>query len=266
MRRIRQATPPSVKRLVRATRASGVSRYTKDLLSGACFVVAGRRSDAQRAVHRPLTLPQCLALTNKWFPGSLTQDPKELAEFVALLVDLEPRSLVELGSATSAHAFTLSHLVPSLQSYVGVDFHPRNGVQLRALSRKGTKVSLISADSHSIGTVESVAKALGEPADVLYVDGDHSYNGAFLDFFMYRGLVKAGGLIAFHDIVPDSRLRQGLPIVGAYSGEVPLFWQSIKRHYEHREFVTDPTQDGLGIGVLFQSAAACVAPVDLLPF
>jgi len=38
--------------------------------------------------------------------------------------------------------------------------------------------------------------------DFLFIDGDHTYEGVEGDFEMYSPLVRRGGIIAFHDIVP----------------------------------------------------------------
>jgi len=59
------------------------------------------------------------------------------------------------------------------------------------------------------------------------------------DFELYSPLVRAGGLIAFHDIV------DGRP---DYVGGVPEFWKSVKTP-DARELVEDPRQGGWGIGV-----------------
>ena len=59
---------------------------------------------------------------------------------------------------------------------------------------------------------------------------------------MYSPLVRKGGIIAFHDIVP------GPP---ENVGGVPEFWNDIKNKYEHLEIVKDPNQGGYGIGVIF---------------
>jgi hypothetical protein len=75
------------------------------------------------------------------------------------------------------------------------------------------------------------------------------------DFEMYGPLVKAGGVVAFHDIVPDSRTRHGIP-TSADVGEVPKFWARLKASGRPvTELVDDPEQDGLGIGVLEWSPA-----------
>ena len=71
------------------------------------------------------------------------------------------------------------------------------------------------------------------------------------DFANYAPLVRPGGIIAFHDIVPDHKSRYGFE-TESYTGDVPQYWQTLKA--EHRgtvdEFVEDPNQDGFGIGVI----------------
>jgi len=57
-------------------------------------------------------------------------------------------------------------------------------------------------------------------------------------------MVKKGGIIAFHDIVPSSLREMG-------SIEVDLFWKEIKQNYSHKEFIAESNQDGWGIGVVY---------------
>ena len=89
-----------------------------------------------------------------------------------------------------------------------------------------------------------VAEILGGVSlDLLFIDGDHSYEGVRDDFRGYRGLVAPGGLIAFHDIVEDRGGR-------LWSGGVPALWQQVKPHFPHWEFIQNPGQESFGIGVV----------------
>jgi predicted O-methyltransferase YrrM len=90
----------------------------------------------------------------------------------------------------------------------------------------------------------------GNKVDFLFIDGDHSYEGVKKDFEMYSPLVKKGGIIVFHDIVPDYYTRYGIK-TGSWAGEVYKFWNEIKEKYENLEIVKDREQNGFGIGVLF---------------
>jgi predicted O-methyltransferase YrrM len=81
-----------------------------------------------------------------------------------------------------------------------------------------------------------------EKVDLLFIDGDHTYEGVKKDFEMYSPLVRKGGIIAFHDIVfgPFENV----------SG-VPKFWDQIKYRYKHLGIVNNWNQGGYGIGVIY---------------
>jgi hypothetical protein len=69
------------------------------------------------------------------------------------------------------------------------------------------------------------------------------------DFLAYAPLVRDGGIIAFHDIVPDYRTRFGSQS-GPWGGDVPKFWNRLKPGYPWIEFINDPDQNGYGIGAV----------------
>lgn len=71
--------------------------------------------------------------------------------------------------------------------------------------------------------------------DFLFIDGDHSYNGAKNDFVNYGKLVKPGGLIALHDIHVEHV-------------EVKYLWNEIyMAGYKIRNISTNPPEMGIGI-------------------
>ena len=88
----------------------------------------------------------------------------------------------------------------------------------------------------------------------MFIDGDHRYAGVRDDFLTYRHLVREGGLVAFHDIVP----YQGKSAEGGRFNpfiEVPQFWSKIKPFYPAHEFIRNPEQDYYGIGAIRYSTA-----------
>jgi cephalosporin hydroxylase len=108
----------------------------------------------------------------------------------------------------------------------------------------------IRADSRAPTTLRRVRSRLRHnQLDLLFIDGDHSYEGVKADFENYGPLVRAGGFVAFHDIVPDFRSRFGTPTVND-TGEVPRFWSEIKQDYRTSEIIEDVQQDGYGIGIV----------------
>jgi predicted O-methyltransferase YrrM len=118
------------------------------------------------------------------------------------------------------------------------------------LATRNQRVVSVCGDSRAPATLARVRSTLhGRPLDFLFIDGDHAYDAVKTDFLNYRPLVRSGGLIAFHDIVPDFNARYGTPTI-SYAGGVPTFWQEIKAQYRTSEFIEDPKQDGYGIGVV----------------
>lgn len=77
--------------------------------------------------------------------------------------------------------------------------------------------------------------------DYLFIDGDHSYEGVKKDFELYSPLVRAGGVIVFHDIVPHK----------GSDCKVDEFWQEIKQKFKFKEFIEKPNQNMYGIGVIY---------------
>jgi hypothetical protein len=83
-----------------------------------------------------------------------------------------------------------------------------------------------------------------EPIDFLFIDGDHSYEGVLQDFAMYSWLVRRGGLIAFHDILPHPTST------GVF---VRKLWKQLTPRFETEEFLGDARRDlelWGGIGVI----------------
>ena len=113
---------------------------------------------------------------------------------------------------------------------------------MRSFAKPEQIIRLLRVDSHSPDTLADIQRILdGREVDLLFIDGDHRYEGVKRDFEMYSGLVRRGCPITFHDIVPGDP-----EIVGG----VPRFWEEVKGEYESAEFVKDWNQGGFGIGLI----------------
>lgn len=66
------------------------------------------------------------------------------------------------------------------------------------LNIHNNKYTYIKGNSHHKETYNRLIKCVDE-IDVLFIDGDHSYEGVIKDFEMYSVLVKKGGYIVFDD-------------------------------------------------------------------
>ncbi len=66
------------------------------------------------------------------------------------------------------------------------------------LNKHNNNYNYIKGSSHDLKTFNKLRECVDE-IDILFIDGDHSYDGVILDFEMYSKLVKSGGYIIFDD-------------------------------------------------------------------
>lgn len=181
------------------------------------------------------------------------QRENEISQFLKLATTATPRVIGEIGSARGGNLFLFSLILPPDGRLISIELEDDRvrRAAYRRLVGSSQKLFCITGDSHKPTTRERVLTALaGNRFDVLFIDGDHSYDGVAADFEMYAPLVRPGGIVGFHDIVADVFQRYGRP-TPSKTGGVWRFWKELKaRHSEHWEFVDDPEQDGFGIGAI----------------
>lgn len=194
------------------------------------------------------------------FPSN--QIKEEILSFLAFAAPDKPRNVCEIGTYHGGTNFLLSQVIPSVSLTIGIDLYVRNAGQLCYFSRPDQQINFINGLSSAASTQDKVSRVLaGQKLDLLFIDGDHEYDGVRLDFLSYRHLVRENGIIAFHDIVSDHASRFGKK-TGRWAGDVPRFWSKIRSLYPCHEFVADPDQDGCGIGAIRYSASTAI-PADL---
>jgi cephalosporin hydroxylase len=190
----------------------------------------------------------------------LDQVRSEILSFLDFAQSVVPVRACEIGTQQGGTNFLLSQALPSVSLMIGIDLFVRRRFQLRHFSRLGQRISFVDGSSYAPESVARVRQLLGHhKLDLLFVDGDHSYEGVKQDFLKYRHLVRDGGIIAFHDVVPDFRTRFGIE-TPLWVGDVPRFWATIREIYPSREFVQDPEQDGFGIGAITYTHSVAVPP------
>lgn len=173
----------------------------------------------------------------------------EITAFLDMMAALAPRVIMEVGTANGGSLFLLTRVAAPDALLISIDLpggrfgggYPEwKGPLFRAFARPGQEIVLIRANSHDPATAARVSTLLeGKEVDLLFIDGDHSYDGVKSDFEMYSPLVRTGGIVAFHDIVtgPESDV-----------GGVPRFWRELKATSRAWEIVADWSQGGYGIG------------------
>lgn len=178
------------------------------------------------------------------------------SEFLTLLERLDalrPSRVCEIGAGGGGTLLCFAQACEPNALVMSIDLCWPDG-RRRLLERFGDgrrRMVCFQADSQVESTRRQIEKELaGKQLDFLFIDGDHSYQGVATDFAMYSPLVRPGGLIAFHDIVPDLKTRCGHESASD-TGDVPRFWNEIKSGGgRHEELIEDQQQDGFGIGLL----------------
>jgi predicted O-methyltransferase YrrM len=175
----------------------------------------------------------------------------ELGRLLETVQKERPHVVLEIGTALGGTLFGFSQVAAPDARLITVDlpgggfgggYYPARDYLYRKFARRSQTIYPILGDSHSPETVARVRQLLGgRPVDFLFVDGDHDYEGVRRDYDLYAPLVRRGGLLAFHDIVPgDDELVGG----------VPRFWEEIKRSHQATELVESWDQGAYGIGVV----------------
>jgi predicted O-methyltransferase YrrM len=223
-------------------------------------LLAPRASRALRAAADEHTdVEGLVGLVKSFNYGGITapawQKNPEITALLRLLQAEPPRTVLEIGTAGGGTLFLLTRLATPDALLVSVDLrHGRfgggypawRGRFYRSFARERQRVEPLRGDSHEQGLKRRVERLFdGRALDLLFIDGDHTYEGVQQDLADYSPLVRPGGLIAFHDIVPGGPGKHGDP------GGVPIFWRELKEsHPDATEFVEDWEWGSCGIGVL----------------
>jgi MMP 1-O-methyltransferase len=105
------------------------------------------------------------------------------------------------GSVYAVDTFRGTTLDPKSQTAWAASVAKLGGSTLpllrRHLRRFGLEPLVVPIEADSVAAAAGYA---GPPIDLLYIDGDHVYEAVRADFEAWRGKVRPGGLLAFHDV------------------------------------------------------------------
>jgi len=181
--------------------------------------------------------------------------PLQVREELLVLADivgkLRPKVVLEIGTARGGTLCVLSRLADPNATIVSVDLPSGQfggGYKwfhipiFKRFPRRGQKLHLLRGDSHGPEMLRAVREVLGQRTlDLLFIDGDHSYDGVKQDFEKYMPLVTQGGMVVLHDIAPHV----------LESCQVARFWNELKTRYKTQEIIENQQQGWAGIGLVY---------------
>lgn len=178
------------------------------------------------------------------------QNRDEITDFAQIARSTKPKIVLEIGPGNGGSLFLLSRAATPDAILVSIDLpagglfgagHPKWMDKIFALfAMESQSIHLVRGNSHESSTQNEVERILnGKEVDLLFIDGDHTLEGVKADYVMYSRLVKKGGVVALHDILPRS-VESGTQVSG--------FWDEVRGNYENTEIVRPK---GAGIGILY---------------
>ena len=206
-----------------------------------------------RKTERPGTSSEFIEFLFSHFGGMFRpfQNKVELQRLIARVQELKPQTLIEIGTARGGTLFLLASVSAPNAEVISIDLpaglygggYPRwKGRLYRWFMGEGQCLHLIRANSHDSRTFDKSQRLLsGRKVDLLFIDGDHTYEGAKQDYLLYRTLVRPGGLIVFHDILDNTKTS---------SITVAPLWREISQSFQTEEIVQSYDQGEFGIGIL----------------
>lgn len=134
------------------------------------------------------------------------QNADELWWIIDKVSKLHPKKMVEIGSAHGGTLHFWDQMIGPGGLTVSVDLWDTHGVTMDFTNAQ-SEVVLLQADSHDLLTLTEVSDLTQGSIDFLFIDGDHTYEGAKKDYEMFSPLVRRGGIVAFHDVVYDTDIQ-----------------------------------------------------------
>lgn len=141
---------------------------------------------------------------------------EEFLTFSYWLKGFSPNNILEIGTMGSTF-WIMSKL--STGKKISIDIEPRESVIHHFMWGEDWK--FFCGNSQQPNMYENI-KVQSDKYDLIFIDGDHSYEGVKRDFNLYKNLLSDRGYIAFHDIDPNHIFADN------YAGQVYKFWQDLE--------------------------------------
>jgi cephalosporin hydroxylase len=204
-----------------------------------------------RVTRNPAAAYRALKIGRRATQNKAMQKLSEVAPFLALIG--HPRTIIEIGAGKGGMLNAFCAVAAEDATIVSVDLEGgpygygegATDEELRdhANVKPSQTLHLVRGNSRDPAIVKRVSALIPNGVELLFIDGDHTYEGVSTDYRLYSPLVRPGGIIALHDILPHPRH----PDI-----QVDRFWRDLSG-LEKREIVSPAelydgsTWGGIGI-------------------
>jgi predicted O-methyltransferase YrrM len=142
---------------------------------------------------------------------------EEITFIANLLAGLNPENYLEIGYHEGGAFAILSKLCSGKKLAVDIKSHYYQGLDELMT---GEEYEIFIGDSQTEEMLKRV-KDFCPIYDVIFIDGDHTYEGVKRDFELYKQVLSPKGIMLFHDVDPDHAFADG------EAGQVYKFWQEL---------------------------------------
>lgn len=184
-------------------------------------------------------------------PVPCLQHEGELQEFLEFYKTISVKKILEIGTFYGGTMWFFLKNNPKLEHFISLDMpippsderHPQLLESIKLWDswfekEKPVVLEKIIGNSHDTNIINNIfSNHKNNDVDLLFIDGDHSYEGVQKDYYNFFPLVKNDGYIVFHDVI-------GIP-------EVNKFWEEIKSQHDPNNILEiSHLQGGWGIGII----------------
>ena len=135
-----------------------------------------------------------LSSTNR---GILRLDLDEASLFYKYCHRIKKGRILEIGRYTGGSTLLIAASIGDEASLVSIDICPQNDLELTKVLKKygvSQRVQLIVEDANKV--------IIPGTFDLIFIDGDHSYQGVKKDFIKWHNQLDEEGYLIFHDAWP----------------------------------------------------------------
>jgi hypothetical protein len=193
---------------------------------------------------------------NQCLDFDIEQKPEEFSDFFNFLFTQKKRKCaLEIGSNFGGMAYGLCNIYEKVVT-IDIKYHEN----FDRIKEKFPNYDYIIMDSNS-NDLLSLIESMNIEFDLVFIDGDHSYDGVKSDYLRFKRFLSNEGLMGFHDIVKSEINR-------SMGNEVDILWEELsngdkiefiatekisswkKKSLFHRLNENTPYQDYGGIGLI----------------